>query len=437
MAGVPSGSGGLLIPPFARPDLLPPSGHRFPQSDTRAAPYPRFRFLGRAPNVHHPIVDMPAATTVVPPRSKPFRILICDDQVDVLEAMRLLLKGQGWQSVSVESPRALLQAARTEPFDLILADLNYTRDTTSGEEGLDLLASLDAQGNTAPVIVMTAWGNVDLAVNAMRRGACDFIQKPWDNDRVVASIRKQADSERRRKSEMEIAANVQQKLFPHHLRRLETVDYAGQCVAAREVGGDYYDFLEVAEHTLGFVLADVSGKGVPAALLMANLQACFRNQPPGALLRPAEALAAVNRHFFASTAAERFATLFFGIYNDRTHRLRYVNCGHCAPLLLRTSGAIERLLPTATMLGAFAQWTGAEAETELRAGDCLAIYSDGVTESGGEAGEEFGEARLQSAMRAQPWPSAAALVQSIVEAVSEFSRGSRDDDVTVVALRGI
>jgi sigma-B regulation protein RsbU (phosphoserine phosphatase) len=375
--------------------------------------------------------------TVAPLRPKPFRILVCDDQVDVLEAMRLLLKGQGWQSMTVESPRALLHAARGEPFDLILADLNYTRDTTSGEEGLDLLASLEAQGNNTPVIVMTAWGNVDLAVEAMRRGAVDFIQKPWDNDRVVAAIRKQADSERRRKSELEIAANVQQKLFPHNSRRLETVDYAGQCVAAREVGGDYYDFLEVAQHTLGFVLADVSGKGVPAALLMANLQACFRSQPPGALLRPAEALATVNRHFFDSTAAERFATVFFGIYDDRTHRLRYVNCGHCAPLLLRASGEMEHLYPTATMLGAFAQWSCVEAETELRLGDCLTIYSDGVTEAGTESGEEFGEERLEQAIRSRPWSKATDLVQSVVDAVSEFSRGSRDDDVTVVALRGI
>jgi sigma-B regulation protein RsbU (phosphoserine phosphatase) len=381
-----------------------------------------------------PAVD---TITMTPPRPKPFRILVSDDQADVLEAMRLLLKGQGWQSVTVESPKALLHAARAGSFDLILADLNYTRDTTSGEEGLDLLASLEAQGNDTPVIVMTAWGNVDLAVEAMRRGACDFIQKPWDNDRVVASIRKQADSDRRRRSELEIAANVQQQLFPHNLRRLETVDYAGQCVAAREVGGDYYDFLEVAEHTLGFVLADVSGKGVPAALLMANLQACFRSQPPGALLRPAEALVAVNRHFFASTAAERFATLFFGIYDDHTHRLRYVNCGHCAPLLLRASGEMEHLYPTATMLGAFAQWSCVEAETELLPGDCLTIYSDGVTEAGTESGEEFGEQRLDSAIRAQKWVKAAALVQSVVDAVSEFSRGSRDDDVTVVALRGM
>jgi sigma-B regulation protein RsbU (phosphoserine phosphatase) len=380
----------------------------------------------------------PEPSTHLPaPKPKPFRILVCDDQVDVLEAMRLLLKGQGWQSHTVESPQDLLRAARTEPFDLILADLNYTRDTTSGEEGLDLLASLDAQGNAAPVIVMTAWGNVDLAVEAMRRGACDFIQKPWDNERVVASIRKQADSERRRKSELEIAANVQQKLFPRNLRPMETLDYAAQCVAARQVGGDYYDFLEIADRAMGFVLADVSGKGVPAALLMANLQACFRSQPPGALLRPADALVTVNRLFFESTSSERFATLFFGVYNDRTRRLRYVNCGHNAPLLLRSTGETERLGPTATMLGAFAKWNCTEAETELRFGDCLAIYSDGVTEAGMEAGEEFGEERLITAMRAAQWGGAAALVQSVIDAVSDFSDGSREDDVTVVALRGV
>ena len=367
----------------------------------------------------------------------PYRILVCDDQADVLEAMRLLLKGQGWQSVTVESPQDLLQTARSQPFDLILADLNYTRDTTSGEEGLDLLASLDAQGNAAPVIVMTAWGNVDLAVEAMRRGACDFIQKPWDNERVVASIRKQADSERKRKSELEIAANVQQKLFPRNLRTLETLDYAAQCVAAREVGGDYYDFLEIADRAMGFVLADVSGKGVPAALLMANLQAIFRSQPPGALLRPADALTTVNRLFFESTSSERFATLFFGVYNDRTRRLRYVNCGHNAPLLLRSNGDVERLGSTAMMLGAFAKWTCAEAETELLFGDCLAIYSDGVTEAGSEAGDEFGEARLLDSMRTAQWKGAAALVQSVVDTVSAFSKGSREDDVTVVGLRGV
>jgi sigma-B regulation protein RsbU (phosphoserine phosphatase) len=367
----------------------------------------------------------------------PYRVLVCDDQVDVLEAMRLLLKGHGYQTVTVESPHELLAAARKEAFDLILADLNYTRDTTSGQEGLDLLASLESQGNNAPIIVMTAWGSVDLAVEAMRRGACDFIQKPWDNDRVLAAVSKQAASERRRKSELEIAANVQQKLFPGKLRKMHSLDYAGHCVAAREVGGDYYDFLEVGDGKLGFVLADVSGKGVPAALLMANLQACFRSQAPGALLRPADVLQAVNKHFYDSTAAERFATLFFASFDDRTRKLRFVNCAHVAPMLLRTSGEIERLEPTATMLGAFPMWNCTETETELRRGDVLAVVSDGVTEAFAADGEMFGEERLEEALLQNRDLSASGLVQAVGDAVAAFSGGSRTDDVTVVALRGV
>jgi sigma-B regulation protein RsbU (phosphoserine phosphatase) len=380
------------------------------------------------------VMESPEAATL---NALPLRVLVCDDQPDVLEAMRLLLKGQGCQAVTVDSPKALLRTARTGGFDVILMDLNYTRDTTSGAEGMDLLASLEAQGNTAPVVVMTAWSSVDLAVEAMRRGACDFIQKPWDNHRVMAVIRKQADSVRRRKSELEIAANVQQKLFPHKPVHLDTLDYAGQCVAAREVGGDYYDFLEVADSTMAFVLGDVSGKGVPAALLMANLQACFRSQEPHALLEPVHVLQTVNRHFYESTAAERFATLFFGIYNDRTRKLRYVNCGHVPPLLLRASGALERLDPTATPLGAFSRWSCTEEQVQVCPGDALVLYSDGVTEAGLDGDEEFGEARLATAMRDSQSQPAAALVQNIVDAVAVFSSGSRSDDVTVVGIRGI
>jgi sigma-B regulation protein RsbU (phosphoserine phosphatase) len=250
------------------------------------------------------------------------RILVGDDQPDILEALRLLLKGAGYQNVLVDSPQALLRAARSEPFDLILMDLNYARDTTSGEEGLDLLSSLEAQSNAAPVIVMTAWSNVDLAVEAMRRGACDFVQKPWDNARLLSAIRKQAveasariKADRRVKTELEIAHNVQQKLFPHQTRQFAGIDYAGRCVPAREVSGDYYDFLDVGEGGLGFVVADVSGKGIGAALLMANLQACFRSQPADAIQHPAAMLRAVNKLFYESTPPEHFATLFFAHYD--------------------------------------------------------------------------------------------------------------------------
>jgi sigma-B regulation protein RsbU (phosphoserine phosphatase) len=384
---------------------------------------------------------MPATGTVSASSASgqvaPYRVLICDDQPDVLEALRLLLKGQGWQTVSADSPEALMAQVRSGSFDLILVDLNYTRDTTSGAEGIDLLSALEEEGNSTPVMVMTAWSSFDLAVEAMRRGACDFIQKPWDNERLLAAIRKQAESERRRKSELEIAANVQQKLFPRNLRKFHSLDYAGHCVAAKEVGGDYYDFLEITDRTLGFVLADVSGKGVPAALLMANLQACFRNQQPGALLRPAEVLEGVNRHFYESTAAERFATLFFGGYDDHTRRLRYVNCAQLAPILLRADGLVERLQPTALMLGAFRRWHCVEQQTELRPGDLLVVFSDGVTEAGIERGNDFGEQRLLSLVCQSRGDSADRIVHRIIDSVAAFSGPSRTDDVTVVVLRAL
>jgi len=384
-------------------------------------------------------LDFPAMA--VPAAARPYRVLICDDQADVLHALRLLLKGQGYEAVTVDSPRALLQEARSGEFDLILADLNYARDTTSGEEGLDLLQGLESQGNTAPVIVMTAWGSIDLAVEAMRRGACDFVQKPWDNERVLAAIRKQAASERRRQSELEIAATVQQKLFPRSGRQLPTIDYAGHCVAARGVGGDYYDFLDLGDDcggsSMGFVLADVSGKGVPAALLMANLQACFRARAGAAFRGPAALLEIVHRHFYSSSGSERFVTLFFGAYDDDTRRMRYVNCGHCAPLLLRAGGELTRLEPTATMLGAFEEWSCAEEEVSLDVGDTLLLYSDGVTEAANAAGDEFGEDRLACILRKSGATTAAGLIREIVNTVSTFSGAARMDDITVVAIRGV
>ncbi len=366
------------------------------------------------------------------------RILVGDDQADVLEALRLLLKGAGHQSVLVDSPQALLRAARSEPFDLILMDLNYARDTTSGAEGLDLLSSLQAQHNAAPVVVMTAWGSVDLAVEAMRRGACDFVQKPWDNARLLETVRKQtteaaerAERMRSIKSEMEIARHVQQKLFPHESRRLATLDFAGQCLAAREVSGDYYDFFDAGEDGLGFVLADVSGKGVGAALLMANLQASFRSQPREALQHPADALRTVNKLFYESTPPEHFATLFFGHYDDRTRRLTYANCGHLPPLLVRAEGSIERLTPTATVIGVFKDWRTEERTVDLRPGDTLVLFSDGVTEAGIDHGVEFGEDGLLSLIANARGQSATVLVDRIIGAVT----GDRHDDVTAVALR--
>ena len=370
------------------------------------------------------------------------RVLVADDRPDVLEAMRLLLKGAGHKAETVDSPLALLRAAALGSFDLILMDLNYARDTTSGTEGLALLDRLHQQENTAPVIVMTAWGNIDLAVEAMRRGARDFIQKPWDNERLLRMLEKQARdgaqrrrAEQRARSEIEIARNVQQKLFPQKTKLLETADYVGRCVPAHEVGGDYYDFLDLGRGSMGFLLADVSGKGVAAALLMANLQGCFRSQVDRA--SPAALLHEVNRLFFDSTPPEQYATVFFGQYDDLARRLRYVNCGHLPPVLARAAGAIERLEGDATVLGIFRDWTCTEAVVDLSPGDTLVMFSDGVTEAGIEAGQEFGEERLITMIRAGRPSALEPAIEAIVEAARGYSSAGQTDDITVVGIRAV
>ncbi len=368
------------------------------------------------------------------------RVLVADDRADVLQALRLLLKGAGHRAITVDSPQALMVAAETHAFDLILMDLNYTRDTTSGQEGLELLARLQSGGDAPPIIVMTAWGNIDLAVEAMRRGACDFIQKPWDNVRLLAMLEKQAKqaAERRRmqrqaRSELEIAHNVQQKLFPHETKRLANAQYIGRCLPAREVGGDYYDFLDLGPGRIGFVLADVSGKGIAAALLMANLQGCFRSQSENCPAHPAALLAAVNRLFREATPYEQYATAFFAMYDEVNRSLRYVNCGHLPPVLLRASGEVERLQPTATVLGVFKDWEAEEACVEVRSGDTLLVFSDGITEAGNERDDDFGEGRMLSLLRAGGASPLEAVVDSLIEAARAFGQS---DDMTVLAVRG-
>ena len=370
----------------------------------------------------------------------PLRVLVGDDQTDVLEAIRLLLKGCGHQAEIVDSPGALLRAAGAKPFDVILMDMNYSRDTTSGEEGLDLLDKLMLSERTTPVIVMTAWSNVDLAVEAMRRGASDFVQKPWDNARLVSTVEKQARAAAERsqaaqeaKSELDIARLVQQRLLPQDARSTETLDYAGLCLPAREVGGDYYDYLDGNDGRVGFVLADVSGKGIAGAMLMANLQASFRSQTELALRDPRALLGLVNKQFHESTPTAFFCTLVFLQYDDATRRLRCVNCGHPSPILVRANGDVERIEAAALPLGIFAAWQCTEQAVTLEPGDTFLMFSDGVVEAGVEQDDEFGEQRVIEFLKENRATPVSKLLDKLVATVDAAARPG--DDFTAVVLR--
>jgi phosphoserine phosphatase RsbU/P len=255
-----------------------------------------------------------------------------------------------------------------------------------------------------------------------------------ENIRLAEEIAAQLETERRAAREMEIAKEVQNRLLPQGPPSLKTLECAAQCIQARSVGGDYYDFLDLGPGRVGFVLADVSGKGVHAALLMANLQAHLHSQSGIAPLDPARMLERVNHMLWKSTAPQHYATLFFGSYDDSTRRLAYVNCGHNPPIWLRPDGTVERLAATATVIGLLEQWECTVGQVRLAAGDLLVIFSDGVSEAArGE--EEFGEARLICELKAARNRPVNEIVTSVLTSVQQFSGGDQSDDLTLLIAR--
>src|ERR1700730_2149799 len=251
-----------------------------------------------------------------------------------------------------------------------------------------------------------------------------------------SAIGEKLESERRGAMELEIAKQVQARLFPQTLPPIRTLDYAGLCVQARQVGGDYYDFIDLGEERLGLVIADISGKGIAAALLMANLQANLRSQCAIALDQPLHVLKSVNRLFYENTTESAYTTLLFAEYDGKMQRLRYVNCGHLSGLVLRNDDTLERLDSTCTVLGIFKQWDFSTRERPLSAGDTFALYTDGVTESFNVAGEEFGERRLIESLRRHREQSSSVLVASIVDDVKMFSPHGQFDDITLIVAKG-
>jgi serine phosphatase RsbU (regulator of sigma subunit) len=260
--------------------------------------------------------------------------------------------------------------------------------------------------------------------------------------RLGEKIAERIEVERRAAQEMEFARQVQIRLFPQKFPQLRTLEYAGGCTPARQVGGDFYDFLELKQGRLALVLADIAGKGVSGALLMANLQANLRSQYAIALDDLPRLLGSVNHLFYENTSDNSYATLFFADYDDATRRLRYVNCGHLPPLLLRGNmrfkeqdsldADVERLQPTSTVLGLFEEWECSVQEVQLIPGDLLVLYTDGVTEAARADGEEFGESRLIQSLRAHHDRPVASLLERIVDDVQKFSSGEQGDDITLV-----
>jgi sigma-B regulation protein RsbU (phosphoserine phosphatase) len=385
------------------------------------------------------------------------RILIADDQQDVLDALRLLLKGHGYSIETVNSPADLLAAVARQEFDILLIDLNYARDTTSGREGLDVLSRLKEIEDPPPVVAMTGWATVGLAVEAMQYGVSDFVEKPWTNTRLLEILSKQIslgrdrrESRRReaaeararkeallhqQEQEREIAEAkaIQEKLLPRDIPQMPGYEIASVWQSARVVGGDYFDILPLDEKTFGLCIADVAGKGMPAALLMSNLQAAVRGLA-SVSLAPDLLCSRLNSLIFRNTASDRFITFFYAQLEGPTRRLAYVNAGHNAPFVVRADGSHERLREGGAVLGVFEGKIYEQGSVQLAAGDRVVLFTDGITEACSPADEEFGEARLLGVLKAHRALSAGELQSKILAVVAEFSGDHWQDDATLLVL---
>ncbi|PWU09107.1 MAG: hypothetical protein C5B51_06695 [Terriglobia bacterium] len=282
------------------------------------------------------------------------------------------------------------------------------------------------------------WGGVfthfrDLDGNLFALVGFDEVTEEIEAQR--RAIAERLEAERRAARELEIAKQVQARLFPQILPPIRTLEYAGACIQARQVGGDYFDFLNLGPNRFGLVVGDIAGKGIAAALLMANLQANLRIQCAMVADQPQRLLRSVNHVFYRNTDESAYATLFFAEYEEETRRVRYANCGHLPALLLRSDTSVERLESTATILGIFGEWDCTVGERELYPGDTLAVYTDGITESFNTRGEEFGEQRLIDSLhrhRNLPPPE---MISAVVSDVQRFSSNEQYDDITLTIAK--
>jgi len=307
------------------------------------------------------------------------------------------------------------------------------------------------------VVVMTGWASVGQAVEAMHRGAADFVEKPWTNTRLLEILQKQIalgrerrESRRRarqesqarqemisqlqlQKQEIADARAIQQGLLPKEIPQLPGYEIATAWQSALTVGGDYFDILPFGEEALGLCVADVAGKGLSAALLMSNLQAAVRGLA-SASLPPDGLCSRLNALLCRNMTSDRFITFFYAQLDGPTRLFRYASAGHNPPFLLRGDGRHQRLREGGGVLGVFPDQKFDMGSAQLAPGDRVILFTDGVTEATNPLGEEFGEARLLGLVDQNRGCSAEELQRRILDDVTAFSGGHTHDDITLVVL---
>jgi sigma-B regulation protein RsbU (phosphoserine phosphatase) len=367
------------------------------------------------------------------------RVLVADDQPNVIDALLLLLKAANIAADRASSPEEVLAMVHGGHYDLLLMDMNYARDTTSGAEGLELLHQVKQFDPALSVVVMTAWSTVEIAVASLQHGASDFIQKPWDNDPALRIIERQIAvcKQRRRdmslrRAEAEEAAQVHRTLLGASFARFGRFSIAAGTRSHREVGGDYFDFFETREDQVAIAIADVMGKGVGAALLMANLQAHFRTQAQREK-SPAEICDSLNATLLQSSGG-RLATMIAAQLNVPAGVFTFCTAGHPEAIYVAADGNIESLSSDGAVMGTFATACYQNATRELRSGDRIVMVTDGFLEAESPAGEELGELQLSHWIAELLTLGAAEMYERLNARLLEFTGGNISDDATLIVI---
>lgn len=361
------------------------------------------------------------------------RAVIVDDEAPARARLRYLLADRG---VDIVGEAADGQDA-LESIDSLAPDLVFLDIQMPALSGLEVAARLSAP--RPRLVFCTAYDEFALA--AFEHQAVDYLLKPVNRDRLVATvdrIRREIEGHQQQRREDEDAARTQARLMPRGGAAVRGLDCHGACRPAREVGGDFFDFFLLDADRIGLAVGDVSGKGGFAGLLAAALQARMQTLVADGAISPGELVARLNRLTVGTMEDNRFATLFFALYDNAARALHYVSAGHPPALLISRAGEVSELGATTPAIGWSLDLRAEQRSAMLQAGDILVIYSDGITETVDLAGEELGIStlgRMASAHRHRP---PAEIVQRLLDEIEQFSGCTPSvDDRTLVVARGL
>ena len=383
------------------------------------------------------------------PEVQPAKILVVDDEPD-LEILvrqkfrRRIRRGEFEFTFAQNGFEALERLAENPGIEMILSDINMPR-----LDGLSLLNALGEVNPEVRAIMVSAYGDMDNIRTAMNRGAFDFVTKPIDFEDLETTIDKTLRHSRvmrealasqnqlqALRQELTIAQSMQLSILPTTFPTTPQCQVHGRVIPAKEVGGDFYDVYRLEDDCIGIVIADVSGKGIPAALFMMVCRTLLKGIAIG-MRSPGEALAEANALIHAENQAMMFVTVFYGVFNPRTGTLTYANAGHESPVVRRLDGSTEVLPSTGGVpLGIVEDMEFEERKTKLAPGEVAFLFTDGVTEALNESEEEFGTERVHHTVAGVESGTAEDAVGEIVRAVGEFvGEAEQFDDLTCLVLR--